>query len=52
MLATLDVGIGEVARAVGYAGLSHFSNEFQRRFGISPRGYARSFDRAAGSQQA
>lgn len=45
MLATLDVGVGEVARTVGYASLSHFSNEFRRRFGISPRGYARSFER-------
>lgn len=35
-----DMNVGEVARRVGYASLSHFINEFKRFFGTTPRAYA------------
>ncbi len=36
MLVEDDVSVSAVARAVGFAGLSHFSRAFAQRFGISP----------------
>jgi AraC-like DNA-binding protein len=39
LLASSDLAVGEVAKAVGYATQSHFSREFRRRFGTSPRAY-------------
>jgi AraC-like DNA-binding protein len=40
LLAAGDSTVGDVARAVGYRSVSHFSNEFRRRFGVSPRAWA------------
>ena len=37
LLATRELNVGEVARAVGYGSLSHFSKEFRRRYGAAPR---------------
>jgi AraC-like DNA-binding protein len=36
MLVRNDMPVSEVARAVGFAGLSHFSRAFTRRFSVSP----------------
>ena len=35
------LSIKEVAARVGYAGALHFSAEFRRQYGISPRAYRR-----------
>jgi AraC-like DNA-binding protein len=32
--------VSEAARQVGYSSLSHFINEFKRRYGVTPREYA------------
>jgi AraC-like DNA-binding protein len=40
LLAGGGLTVGEVARVVGYRSGSHFSNEFRRRFGTSPRAWA------------
>jgi AraC-like DNA-binding protein len=34
------IGVGEVARSVGYPSLSHFINEFKRHFGVTPGTFA------------
>ena len=39
LLCATDLGIGEVARAVGFASQSHFGAVFRVRVGASPRGY-------------
>jgi AraC-like DNA-binding protein len=36
MLVEGDLSVSEVARAVGFAGLSHFSRAFAQRFAVSP----------------
>ncbi|MGH3555938.1 MAG: AraC family transcriptional regulator [Mycobacterium sp.] len=33
------LSVNEAARKVGYSSLSHFINEFKRRYGVTPRGY-------------
>jgi AraC-like DNA-binding protein len=40
--------LAEVARAIGYRSPAYFSNEFHRRFGISPSEYARTVEGATG----
>jgi AraC-like DNA-binding protein len=50
MLATKDAAVGDVARSVGYTSLSHFSNDFHRRFGLSPSSFAHA-ERLAGSAE-
>ncbi|HVL39238.1 MAG TPA: AraC family transcriptional regulator [Fimbriimonadaceae bacterium] len=42
MLIEQDVPVGEVARAVGFGGLSHFSRAFAQRFAASPSELRRS----------
>ncbi len=37
-----EMNVGEVARAVGYAGQSHFSTAFRKRFGVKPGSLSRS----------
>ena len=39
LLTNRDVNVSEVAYAVGYSNLSHFSNSFKSHFGISPKEY-------------
>lgn len=34
------LSVSETARRVGYSSLSHFTNEFKRRYGVTPREYA------------
>ncbi|WP_156296874.1 AraC family transcriptional regulator [Mycobacterium paragordonae] len=34
------LSVNEAARRVGYSSLSHFTNEFKRRYGVTPREYA------------
>lgn len=36
MLVEQDVAVGDVAKSVGFAGLSHFSRAFAQRFHVSP----------------
>jgi AraC-like DNA-binding protein len=36
MLVEQDIAVSEVARAVGFGGLSHFSRAFAQRFSVSP----------------
>jgi AraC-like DNA-binding protein len=40
LLAEGRLTVSEVGRAVGYSTLSHFSNEFKRHYGMTPRVYA------------
>ena len=39
LLANKDVNVSEVAYAVGYSTLSHFSNTFKAHYGVSPKEY-------------
>ena len=39
LLADSRIGIGEVARRVGYLHESHFARVFRARYGLSPRAY-------------
>lgn len=41
LLANTDYTISEIALEVGYLSLSHFSNVFRQRFGVSPRAFRR-----------
>jgi AraC-like DNA-binding protein len=49
LLATRELNVSEVARAVGYGSLSHFSKEFRRRYGLAPRDWVAD-SRAAAAQ--
>lgn len=40
LLAEGRLSVGEVGREVGYSTQSHFSNEFKRHYGVTPRVYA------------
>jgi AraC-like DNA-binding protein len=42
LLANKDVNVSEVAYAVGYSTLSHFSNTFKAHYGVSPKEYVES----------
>jgi AraC-like DNA-binding protein len=50
LLGTKDVSVSDVARTVGYTSLSHFSNDFHRRFGLSPSAFAHA-ERVTGSAE-
>ncbi|GEL26530.1 transcriptional regulator [Pseudonocardia sulfidoxydans NBRC 16205] len=40
LLVQSDLNVTEVARQVGYTSLSHFTHEFKRYYGATPRAYA------------
>jgi AraC-like DNA-binding protein len=39
LLSSGEVGVAEAAQMCGYAEPCHFSREFKKRFGISPKNY-------------
>lgn len=47
LLANTDYTISEIALEVGYLSLSHFSNMFRQRFGVSPREFRRNLQLVA-----
>jgi AraC-like DNA-binding protein len=40
LLSTKKIGISELAYALGFSNLSHFSNSFHEFYGMSPKEYA------------
>jgi len=44
MLVEQEIAVSAVAKAVGFAGLSHFSRAFAQRFQVSPTSIRRSVD--------
>ena len=48
LLAAGEGGVGEIAYAVGFRSVSHFTNRFRERFGVTPTAWKRGQRPASG----
>ncbi|KAA6306162.1 Sensor histidine kinase TmoS, partial [termite gut metagenome] len=51
LLSSQKFGVSEIAYAVGFTNLSHFSNTFHEFYGVSPKEYTRKKENIAAEEQ-